>query len=93
MSEWGFIQGLSHNPPIGYASVHELDKPRIVLPDDQMHHLMRNDVAQAFRALCSQMRIEADIARVGVATSPLRLHTLNVELLWLCANDAFPLSN
>ena len=55
-----------------------------------MHHLVDDDVFQAFARLFCEVRIEADAGGAAAAAAPFRFHSLDEEAVHVDAHEGFP---
>lgn len=79
--------------PRGHESIHVLSEAIVVGSLKDVHHLVKNDVFQAFHVFLSEFEVEPNAALIGIAGPPLGLHTLYTPLRYFDTQDRFPLTN
>lgn len=57
MAQWRAIQLCPEESPLRHESVHQLREAIVVMPFQQMHHLMNDDVLNALRGFFDEFQI------------------------------------
>lgn len=68
------VQAVPGTSPVRQKPVHQRRKPLVVVPLQQVHQFMHNDVLQAPGRFLGQFQIDPDPAGIDVAAAPLGLH-------------------
>jgi len=84
------IQLLSMHPPLGQVLVHQCNETVVVVPIQQVHHFVGNDVFQTRCRLFRQLQVQPETARFGGAGAPLGLHFLAAPVSNLDAQGRLP---
>ena len=71
--------------PMRQMLIYQPDETIIMTPDKEVHHLMYDDVFEAFRRFLREFGIEPDALCVGSGTAPLRFHSLDEKPAYLDA--------
>jgi hypothetical protein len=74
MPQVALTQCFTQKPPLRHEFIHIGGEAIIVMPCQQMHQLMHDDVLQAFNGLFRKLQIEPDAASSDGAATPLGLH-------------------
>jgi len=79
MSKWPAIQFLAIVPPLRHELVHQGSEAIVVMPHEDVGHLVDDGIFKAmFRFFC-QLCVEANCACARITASPLGFHLLNVK--------------
>ena len=83
VGKWGAVKHLPEEPPIRETLVHQATEPVVVMPDEQMCHLVHDDVFRHSGRFLARSVLRRIFPASGVAAPPFGLHPLHIEPLTL----------
>src|SRR5579863_5337874 len=84
------IQLVSIQPPVWQQLVHQLSKTLIVVPLEQVHHLVDDNVLKTLNRFLRQFQVEPNAAGFGITAPPFCFHLLHAPGRNFCADGLLP---
>ena len=80
MRERRTIELAAIDSPLRHSSIHQCDKAVVMVPFEQVDHLVCKHEGKAGWRLLGKLEIEPYATRLGIARPPQRLHPLDAQL-------------